>query len=134
MHANYSTTLLQSSTYGSAISACGRAEQLERAVRLRDEMVQRGFEMTLNIRLALLNAFAGECMPACLRFWRTAAGLGWLEGRLANMRCWSGGKEVETRQNWADKDNLLAKRARWLAAWYPFLVQRGGSCSRRGRR
>jgi pentatricopeptide repeat protein len=50
---------LQANAYGIAISACGRAGQLGRALALRDEMVQRGLEVTLNARLALLHAYAG---------------------------------------------------------------------------
>jgi pentatricopeptide repeat protein len=54
------TLLLQNAAYCSAISACGRAGHVGRAMELRDEMLHSGLEMTLNIRLAMLHAFAGE--------------------------------------------------------------------------
>lgn len=49
----------QTSTYSNAISACGRAGQLGRAIELKNEMLAAGLPMTHNIRLALLHSFAG---------------------------------------------------------------------------
>jgi len=51
----------QAAAYSSAISACGRAGHLGKAVELKDEMLAAGLPMTHNIRLALLHTFAGGC-------------------------------------------------------------------------
>lgn len=68
---------VQSGAYSAAISACGRAGQLAKALTIKDEMLAAGLPMTHNIRLALLHSCAGAWL-LLLGSWGEC--MGWLAG------------------------------------------------------